>query len=96
MSRKFKYLSVLALRRRGERQAADERILGDGEFVRSVNDESPHLVMRAVPYVMCPLIELLKNVPAVVLVPAVVPYSRAMVVLGSTFGFFFPDPSRCG
>jgi len=90
MSRKFKHLSVLALRRRGERQAADERILGDGEFVRSVNDESPHLVMRAVPYVMCPLIELLK------IVPAVVPYSRAMVVLGSTFGFFFPDPSRCG
>jgi hypothetical protein len=32
MSRKFKYLSVLALRKRGERQAADERILGDGEF----------------------------------------------------------------
>ena len=31
--------SVLALRRRGERQAADERILGDGEFVRSVLSE---------------------------------------------------------
>ena len=49
MSRKFKYLSVLALRRRGERQAADERILGDGEFVRSVNDESPHLVIGLFP-----------------------------------------------
>lgn len=31
--------SVLALRRRGGRQAADERILGDGEFVQSILSE---------------------------------------------------------
>ena len=43
MSRKFKHLSVLALRRRGERQTADERILGDGEFVRSVLSEMDEL-----------------------------------------------------
>jgi hypothetical protein len=39
MSRKIKHLSVLALRRWGERQAADERILGDEEFVQSVLSE---------------------------------------------------------
>jgi putative transposase len=35
--------SVLALRRRGARQAADERILGDGEFVQSVLSEMDEL-----------------------------------------------------
>jgi hypothetical protein len=32
MSRKLKHLFVSAWRRRGERQASDEWILGDGEF----------------------------------------------------------------
>ena len=43
MSRKFKHLSVLALKRRGEGQAVDEGILGDGEFVRSVLSEMDEL-----------------------------------------------------
>ena len=37
------WFEVLALRRRGEREAADQRILGDGEFVESVVIESEEL-----------------------------------------------------
>ena len=37
------WFDVLALRRRGEKQAADQRILGDGEFVEQVLSESEEL-----------------------------------------------------